>query len=145
MNTQRRPDPSHTRRRRGSKISIPEHVSPHVKLVFAEMQRLGVTYDDVEVGSGVRVPCVKAWRRKNRPSLESLEAVLGWLGWDFVPVPRPGTLPPGFDADLMALAERASVDMPNTFAALVATMAEQRMRVPTAANDDAPTRDEAAA
>lgn len=46
-------------------VSMPDRgVSPHVKLVFSEMAKLGARYDDVEFGSGVRRPTVKQWRRK---------------------------------------------------------------------------------
>ncbi|MHC2278886.1 hypothetical protein ACVME8_005497 [Bradyrhizobium diazoefficiens] len=61
-------------------VTMPERVGPHVKLVFAEMARLRVTYDETEEGSGVRRASIKAWRRKNKPGLESLEAVLGSWG-----------------------------------------------------------------
>ncbi|WP_201159451.1 hypothetical protein [Rhodoplanes elegans] len=129
--------PPHLRRRKlTSRITIPDNVSPHVKLVFSEMQRQAVRYEDAAFGAGVNVPTIKAWRRKNRPSLESLDAVLGWLGWNLIPVPRAGTLPVEFEADLRALAERADVELPAVFAAVVAVMAEQRATVPTPANDD---------
>lgn len=100
-------------------VTMPERVSPHVKLVFAEMARLHITYDEVEEGSGVRRPTVKQWRRKNKPSLESLEAVLGFLGWDFVAVPRAKQLPPEVVAQLKPIAEKLGLTMPQTVTALI--------------------------
>ncbi|WP_204165291.1 hypothetical protein [Methylobacterium radiodurans] len=80
--SRRNPEP---RRRRPSTVTVPEGVSPHVKLLFAEMRQLNVTYDEVEEGSRVRRAALKAWRHKNRPNLGSIEAALGFVGWDFVP------------------------------------------------------------
>jgi len=100
-------------------VSMPERVGPHVKLVFAEMARLGVTYDACEEGSGVRRASIKAWRRKNRPGLESLEAVLGWLGWDLVAVPRAKALPPEVLEELRPIAAKLELTMPQTICALV--------------------------
>jgi len=68
-------------------VTMPERVSPHVKLVFAELARQQRTYDELEAASGVRRATVKQWRRKNPPSLDSLEAVLNALGWQFIAVP----------------------------------------------------------
>ncbi|WP_245309303.1 hypothetical protein [Bradyrhizobium retamae] len=98
---------------------MPERVGPHVKLVFAEMARLHVTYDETEEGSGVRRASIKAWRRKNRPGLESLEAVLGFLGWDFVAVPRAKTLPDEVRAELEPIAAKLGLTMPQATLALV--------------------------
>lgn len=80
--------------RRGTRITVPDRVSSHVKLVFTEMQRQRIIYDEVEAGSGVLRPTIKAWRHKNRPNLESIEAVLNFLGWDFIPVPRDEIITP---------------------------------------------------
>jgi hypothetical protein len=96
-------------------------------LVFSEMARQGFTYDQTEEGSGVRRATIKAWRKKNAPGLESIEAVLGFLGWGFVPVPSLQALPPAFAGDLTALALRANSDIPTTFAALVAVGVEQAL------------------
>jgi hypothetical protein len=98
---------------------MPERVGPHVKLVFAEMARLQFTYDEVEEGSGVRRASMKAWRRKNRPGLESLEAVLGFLGWDFVAVPRAKMLPDEVRAELQPIADKLGLTMPQTVLALI--------------------------
>lgn len=104
-------------------VTIPERVSPHVKLVFAEMARLHVSYNEVEEGSGVRRASVKAWRNKNKPGLESLESVLGFLGWGYVPVPALQTLSPELAGELTALALKLGKSMPQTIAALIDTSA----------------------
>ena len=93
-------------------VTMPESASPHVKLVFSEMARLQVTYDEVAEGSGVRRASMKAWRGKNKPSLESLESVLGFLGWAYVPVPGLETLPPELAGELTALALKLGASTP---------------------------------
>ncbi|GJD31439.1 hypothetical protein PMNALOAF_2698 [Methylobacterium adhaesivum] len=114
--SRRHPEP---KKLRPSTITIPDRVGPHVKLVFAEMRRLGQTYDNVEAGSGVNRPTIKAWRHKNRPNLDSIEAVLGFLGWDFVPVPRSKVLPAEVENELRDVAARLDLTMPQTIQALV--------------------------
>lgn len=99
--------------RRATKITIPERVGPHVKLVFSEMQRQRITYDEVEIGSGVNRPTIKAWRHKNRPNLDSIEAVLGFLGWDMVPLLREAVIPSEIVARLRPLAEELGLAMPD--------------------------------
>lgn len=100
-------------------VTMPDRVGPHVKLVFAEMARLRFTYDETEEGSGVRRASIKAWRRKNKPGLESLEAVLGFLGWDFVAVPRAKALPEEVRAELQPIADKLGLTMPQTITALI--------------------------
>jgi hypothetical protein len=107
-------------------VTMPERVGPHVKLVFAEMARLHVTYDDVEAASGVRRASVKAWRRKNRPGLESLEAVLNSLGWQFIVVPaHVEMLPPIVASKAAELAALAKREMGEVFSAAVQIAALQ--------------------
>jgi hypothetical protein len=111
---------SHRRERANRRtVTMPDRVGPHVKLVFAEMARLRATYDETEEGSGVRRASIKAWRRKNKPGLESLEAVLGWLGWDFVAVPRAKALPEEVRTELQPIADKLGLTMPQTILALV--------------------------
>ena len=57
---------------RQSRITIPERCHPLAKIVFVEMQRQGVTYDELEWRSGVLRSTFKAWRTHNRPGLESV-------------------------------------------------------------------------
>lgn len=118
--SRRNPEP---KRRRASTVTIPERVCPHVRLVFSEIQRQNHRYDEVETGSGVLRTTLKAWRHKNRPGLESIEAVFGFLGWDFVPIPRECTLPPGVVAELRPIAERLGMTMPVAIEALIALTA----------------------
>lgn len=130
-------------RKRGNRrtVTMPERVGPHVKLVFAEMARLMVTYDETEEGSGVRRASIKAWRKKNRPGLESIEAVLGWLGWDFTPTPAIKVLPPHIAADLAAFAAKLQTDLPNTWAALIDIGVERKLRRMSAAERGAALED----
>ena len=118
--SRRNPEP---KKRRPSTVTIPERVGPHVKLVFAEMRRQGQTYDLVEAGSGVNRPTIKAWRHKNKPNLESIEAVLGHLGYIFLPVPTAKVLPPEVEAELRDVAARLDLDMQSTVQALVEIVA----------------------
>lgn len=108
---------------------MPEHVGAPVKLVFSEMARLRVTYDQVEEISGVRRATMKAWRRKNRPGLESLEAVLNSLGYTFIPVPTLEIQPPDIAADMAALAAKMKLSMPEAFVVLLDWAARQHNQV----------------
>lgn len=108
-------------------VSPPENVGPEVKLIFAEMARQGLRYQDLEDFSGVRRPTVKQWRRKNLPSWESLQAVLSTLGFGFVPTPCLQILPPELAGELTALAMKLGADIPTTWAALVDISAEQKL------------------
>lgn len=108
-------------------VTMPERVGPHVKLVFAEMARLQFTYDEVAEGSGVRRASMKAWRRKNKPSLENLQSVLAFLGWDYCPVPALETLPPALAGDVVELARKAEASVPYLWAAMVGVGIEQRL------------------
>ena len=92
------------RRKNPRTVTMPEHVGPHVKLVFAEMARQRMTYDSLEERSGVRRASVKAWRKKNRPGLENLEAALATLGFGFCPVASLEALPAELAGELTALA-----------------------------------------
>jgi hypothetical protein len=89
-----------------SRITIPERCHPLAKVVFAEMKRQGVTYDELEWRSGVLRSTFKAWRTNNRPGLDTIEAALGVLGWSALPVPKPHTLPVELREDLEAIVER---------------------------------------
>lgn len=107
--THRNPRP---KARRPTKVTVPERVSPFVKLLFSEMQRRNVIYDEVEEGSGVRRAALKAWRHKNRPNLDSIEAALGFMGFEFVPLPQARVLPEAIVAELRPIATRLGIAMP---------------------------------
>ncbi len=113
---------------RKSTVTIPRGVGPHTRLVFAEIRRQGWKYDSIDERSGVMRATIKAWRRKNVPSLQNLEAVLGVLGFDFLPVPRPDRLPPALVAELERLGEAFDLTMGQTWAALVDIAAAARDR-----------------
>lgn len=114
------------RPKRSSRVTVPDRVGPHVKLVFSEIFRQGYTYDEVEQGSGVQRTTLKAWRIKNAPGLMTLEAVLGFLGWDFLPIPRARVLPPALVADLAPIAVRHGVSMEESIAAFLGIAARDR-------------------
>lgn len=114
------------RKQRRSRVTIPNRVGPHARLVFSEINRQGFTYDEVEEGSGVLRSTLKAWRVKNRPGLETLEAVFGFLGWDFLPVPRASVLPPALFDDLRPLAERHGASMELAICAFIGIAARER-------------------
>ncbi|MBB1089804.1 hypothetical protein HUU61_00730 [Rhodopseudomonas palustris] len=108
-------------------VTIPDGVSPHVKLVFSEMSRQGRRYQDIETASGVQRPTVKAWRAKNEPSLPSVTAVLNVLGFDLIPVPAAEVIPTGAAADLAALSSKLGKDMTETWSAVVSFAAAQHL------------------
>lgn len=110
------------RARRKSTITIPEHACPHVRLMYAEMRRQNKTLDDVAEGSGLTRVCLKAWRTKNYPSLTGAEAALGFLGFEFVPIPTARALPPEIVDALKPIAQRLELELP-TAVALVAEIA----------------------
>jgi hypothetical protein len=122
------------RRKNNRVVSIPARVAPHVRLVFSEMARQVRSYDDLEAASGIRRASVKAWRHKNRPGLESLEAVLGALGWHFVAVPAHiEHLPPSVAAKLAEVSALAKVEMGEVWTSAVLIAARQ-----LAASEDGP-------
>jgi hypothetical protein len=108
-------------------VTMPERgVGPHVRLVFAELARQHRTYDELEAASGVRRPTVKQWRRKNAPSLDSLEAVLNALGWHFIAVPaHVEMLPPTVAAKAAEVAALAKMDLGEVWGAAVQIAALQ--------------------
>lgn len=94
---------------RRSRVTIPQRCHPLSKLVFAEMQRQRVTYDELEYRSGVLRSTFKAWRTNNRPGLDTIEAALGVLGYNVLPVPKAHVLPNELRQDLEKLALRHSL------------------------------------
>lgn len=113
----------HRRRFDRLRATIPERAGPHVKLVFAEMARQGFSYDALAERSGVQKATFKAWRHKNAPSLQNIEAVLGVLGFDFCPIPRAEALTPELVAELQPIAERLGLSMAATVRALIELVA----------------------
>lgn len=106
---------------------MPERVGPFVRLVFSEMARQAVRYDDLEWLSGVRRASIKAWRRKNAPGLASIEATLGSLGYNLIPTPALQKLPPRLAGELAELASKMQADIATTWAALIDIGVEQRL------------------
>lgn len=120
--------PSHTPIRANRRtVSVPEGATPIVKLLFSEIARQRVGMEDLEWGSGVRKASIKAWKRKNRPGAESLQACFSFLGWDFLPVPCLEALPPDLAGDLVALARRGEMTIPEVWRAVLDVAVEQRV------------------
>ncbi len=82
-----------TRPARPSRVTTPMHCHHLVRLTFELMKATGTTYSDLSWRSGVLVQSVKEWRRRNIPSLRSIEAVLGAFDWKLTPTPPLDVLP----------------------------------------------------
>ncbi|MGM4886424.1 hypothetical protein [Tardiphaga sp. 11_C7_N12_6] len=134
-------------------MTIPVGVSPPVALLFSEMRRLQVTYDEVQEASGTTRATIKAWRKKNAPSLDTIQSCLNSVGYLFIPTPMLEIQPLDVAADMGALAAKMRLSMPEAFAALVdwtarqqnkAIAADQRLaeiaRRRAVANDNAPCK-----
>jgi transcriptional regulator with XRE-family HTH domain len=116
------------RRKNPRTVTMPDRVGPHVRLVFAEMARQKLRYLDVAERSGVQHATLKAWRKKNRPGLESVEAVLATLGYGLVAVPALEALPnPELAGEVATLALKLRMNMPQTFSALIDIFVEQKL------------------
>ena len=86
--------------KRESLITIPARAHPLARLLFGEMKRQRVSYDELEHRSGVLRCTFKSWRVEKVPGLTSIEAALGSLGWRLTPTPDPATLSPGLREEL---------------------------------------------
>lgn len=114
--------------RRGWRLAeVPKHASPHVRLLFTEMRRSGIRYDEIEIATAVRRATLKSWKHKSFPSLSNLQAAFSFVGWDYVPVPALEVLPPDLAGDITALALKMQRDVPATYAAAVAVGVEQAL------------------
>lgn len=89
-----------------SKVTIPTRGTTLSRLVFAEMQKQRVTYAELEWRSSVLVSTIKSWRNEKAPSLPSIEATLGALGWALVPVPCAERVPEWVRNELDSINER---------------------------------------
>lgn len=87
---------------RESRVTVPAAAHPLVRFVFAEMRRQGITYVEMSQRSGLARETLNAWRVRNRPDLESLEAVLGVLGYDLGPLLRDEPTDLSGDPDAIA-------------------------------------------
>lgn len=110
-------------RRRKSNVTVPTRAHPFAKLVFAEMRRQSVRYDELEHRSGVLASTFKAWRSQGSPSLASAEATLGALGWTLVPVPKLEALPDNVRAALDEIGQHFRSNE-ETFGAAILAAAE---------------------
>lgn len=78
---------------RPSRITVPEHAHPLVRLLFQLMRDQGVRYNDLEWRSGVLQQTFKSWRCEKTPSLTAIEATLGAVGYRLLPCPPLDDLP----------------------------------------------------
>ena len=78
--------------------------------MFTEMKAQGVTYDELEFLSGVLRCTTKSWRFERNPNLETIQATLGALGWQLVPVPDVDLLLPETRAALADFADLFATD-----------------------------------
>lgn len=115
-------------------VTVPKAATPIVRFVFGELSRQRLRYVDIEMTSGVKTPAIKQWRRRSRPSWESLQSVLATLGFGFVPTPALQVLPPELAGEVTALAMKLGRDIPQTWAALIDIGVEQRL-IQTDANE----------
>jgi len=106
--------------RRLSRITVPEQANPFVRLVFAEMRRQNMSYDELEHLSGVLKCTTKAHRTDNNCGLATIEANLGALGWTLVPVPKIDVLPPHVAEALDEIGQHFRSDLEAYGAALLA-------------------------
>lgn len=108
---------------RPSRVTIPKRCHPAAKIVFAEMRRQGVSYDELEWRSGVLKSTFKAWRTANAPGLDTLSAALGALAWEFLPCPPLDALAPEVRAGIEKLAADYGLDEDALLTALVREVA----------------------
>lgn len=110
---------------RPSKITVPKRCHPAARIVFAEMRRQNVTYDELEYRSGVQKSTFKAWRTHNKPGLESIQAALGALGWEFLPCPPLDALAPTVREAIARLADEHGLDDDALLTALLREVARR--------------------
>lgn len=89
---------------RPSRLKIPPHAHPYVRLVYALARDGNVTLEELAWRSGIGIGTIKdhrgppafsgvsegavrSYRREKVPTLQSIEALLGALGWTLAPVP----------------------------------------------------------
>ncbi|MFA7597280.1 MAG: hypothetical protein WCY92_13100 [Novosphingobium sp.] len=84
------------------------------------MRDQGVTYDEAEWRSGILKTTIKSWRGEKAPSLTSLQAAFGGLGWGIAPYPHLETLPPNIREQVEELAQSFFSDE-HALAAIVAS------------------------
>jgi hypothetical protein len=113
---------------RVSRITIPQRAHPVVRFFYGEMRRQNVTYEEVEHCSGVYRQSFKAWRHSNKPGFESLEAVLGTLGWQLLPVPHVSKLPETLQTELRRLADNFKIEVPELAKEMIGMVVESEVR-----------------
>jgi lambda repressor-like predicted transcriptional regulator len=69
-------------------ILVPENVNPIVRLIFSEMNRQRVSVHQMSERSGIHRDTLRDWRTRTTPSLSNVQAALGVLGIELMPVAR---------------------------------------------------------
>lgn len=110
---------------RQSRVTVPKRCHPAAKIVFAEMRRQGVTYDELEHRSGVQKQTFKAWRTQNAPGLDTISAALGALGWEFLPCPPWDAMAPEVRNGIEKLATEYGLDEDALLTALLREVASR--------------------
>lgn len=105
-------------------ITVPARALPAVRALYARMRDVGMTYDQLEVKSGVKKTTFKAWRGFNSVTPGNLQATLRAVGLFALPTPRPEILPAALLEELRAIGERHGVPLP--IAELVMVAADRR-------------------
>lgn len=65
---------------RPSRHKAPEHAHPFVKRIYKETLAQRVLIKDLAKRSGVHISVLREWKRRCKPKLEDIEAVLNVLG-----------------------------------------------------------------
>lgn len=102
------------------KITIPTRALPVVRALYAQMRKMGVTYDQLAAESKVKRSTFVAWRRLNSVTPCNLQATLRVVKLHALPIPRPDVLPAKLLAELHAIGERHGVPLPIAELAMVA-------------------------
>lgn len=122
---------------RQSRLQIPPHAHPYSRLVYMLARDANVTLEELAWRSGLGIGTIKEYRRapafsgvsegairsyrkEKVPSLQSIEALLGALGWTLVPVPPLESLKPETRDALEAI----SLDFRSDNEALAAVLAQ---------------------
>lgn len=62
------------------RLVVPKHAHPFVRMLIRELNRKDMTMHELADESGVHVRTIQAWRHKNLPKIDLLEACFNVLG-----------------------------------------------------------------
>lgn len=63
------------------RLILPKHAHPLVRRLILELNRQGTTMQELAERSGVHLRTIQAWRHKNLPKVDLLEACFNTLGY----------------------------------------------------------------